>query len=207
MKDLGSYLKNERVSSGVSLSEAAEDLNLSITLLENIESGNVRAFKDVYELKEYIKRYAKYLGADPDKAVDEFNGFLFEKTSKISIEDIKEAQSKLNNLQDEEKKKVISPYTTFEERKALLKPILIIIFIFGMSSLISLEFFASADNGSVGSSGYYDQNETNFVSMYDQMYDKANAWIPTYQDLLKGMYGDLNGDFSDFSTLYGANVD
>ena len=79
MKDLGSYLKNERVSSGVSLSEAAEDLNLSITLLENIESGNVRAFKDVYELKEYIKRYAKYLGADPDKAVDEFNGFLFEK--------------------------------------------------------------------------------------------------------------------------------
>ena len=105
MKDLGSYLKNERVSSGVSLSEAAEDLNLSITLLENIESGNVRAFKDVYELKEYIKRYAKYLGADPDKAVDEFNGFLFEKTSKISIDDIKEAQKKLNNMQDDEKKK------------------------------------------------------------------------------------------------------
>jgi hypothetical protein len=52
-------------------------------------------------------------------------------------------------------------------------------------------------------SGYYDQNESNFISMYDQMYDKANAWIPTYKDLLKGMYGDLNGDFSDFATLYG----
>ena len=59
MKDLGSYLKNERVSSGVSLSEAAEDLNLSITLLENIESGNVRAFKDVYELISRHNTYTK----------------------------------------------------------------------------------------------------------------------------------------------------
>ena len=145
MEDLGSYLKNERVSSGVSLSEAAEDLNLSITLLENIESGNVRAFKDVYELKEYIKRYAKYLGADPDKAVDEFNGFLFEKTSKISIDDIKEAQKKLNNMQDDEKKKVISPYTTFVERKKILKPILIIIFLLLVVLLVLYLFFNNKD--------------------------------------------------------------
>ena len=61
MKELGNYLKTARIKNGVSLTEVSEDLDLSTALLENIESGNVRAFKDVYELKEYIKRYAKYL--------------------------------------------------------------------------------------------------------------------------------------------------
>ena len=44
MKELGEYLKHTRVSNGVSLAEAAEDLELSTSQLENIESGNVRAF-------------------------------------------------------------------------------------------------------------------------------------------------------------------
>ena len=95
MKELGEYLKHTRVDNGVSLAEAAEDLELSTSQLENIESGNVRAFKDVYNLKQYVKQYAKYLGLDPEKVVDEFNGFLFEHTSKISLDDILAAQKKL----------------------------------------------------------------------------------------------------------------
>ena len=63
MKELGEYLKRTRISNGVSLTEACEDLEFSTSHLENIESGNVRAFKDVYELKEDIKVYAKYLGS------------------------------------------------------------------------------------------------------------------------------------------------
>ena len=55
MKELGEYLKRTRISNGVSLTEACEDLEFSTSHLENIESGNVRAFKDVYELKESIK--------------------------------------------------------------------------------------------------------------------------------------------------------
>ena len=69
MKELGEYLKHTRVSNGVSLAEAAEDLELSTSQLENIESGNVRAFKDVYNLKQYVKQYAKYLGLNPEKVV------------------------------------------------------------------------------------------------------------------------------------------
>lgn len=88
MKELGEYLKHTRISNGVSM-EAAEDLELSTSQLENIENGNVRAFKDVYGLKQYIYQYAKYLGLNPEKVVDEFNGFLFEHTSKISLDDIK----------------------------------------------------------------------------------------------------------------------
>ena len=121
MKELGEYLKRTRIGNGVNITEACEDLELSTSQLENIESGNVRAFKDVYELKDYIKLYAKYLGLDSDKVVDEFNGFLFEHTSKISLEDIVQAQKMI------EEKKVKSPYTKEFKEKTNPWPVLIIV--------------------------------------------------------------------------------
>ncbi len=120
MKELGEYLKRTRVSNGVSLTEACEDLDFSTSHLENIESGNVRAFKDVYELKEDIKLYAKYLGLDPDKVVDEFNGFLFQHTSKISLDDIMAAKKKKEA--EEEERRVKSPYTIEHKKKVSVWP-------------------------------------------------------------------------------------
>ncbi len=108
MKELGNYLKETRINNGVSIEEAAEDNNLSTSQLENIESGNVRAFKDVYKLKEYIRSYSKYLGLDPVEVADEFNDFLFEHTSKISLDDIMEAKKK---IEEKEENKIKSPYT------------------------------------------------------------------------------------------------
>lgn len=123
MKELGEYLKHTRIDNGVSMEEAAEDLELSTSQLENIENGNVRAFKDVYSLKQYVRQYAKYLGLEPEKVVDEFNGFLFEHTSKISLDDIKEAQRK---LEEKEEKKVKSPYTIPHKKKVPLWPLIFI---------------------------------------------------------------------------------
>lgn len=125
MKELGKYLKVTRISSGVSIEEAAEDLDISITQLENIEDGNVRAFKDVYKLREYIKQYAKYLGLEPDKISDEFNDFLFEHTSKISLEDILEAKKKQD--EKEQKERVSSPYTKEYKKKFNYTPIIMAI--------------------------------------------------------------------------------
>lgn len=122
MKELGEYLKKTRMGNGVSLTEACEDLDFSTSHLENIESGNVRAFKDVYELRESVKAYAKYLGLDPDKVVDEFNDFLFQHTSKISLDDIKMAQKKLEPVE----KKVKSPYTIEHKEKNNFLPLLYI---------------------------------------------------------------------------------
>ena len=48
MKELGEYLQDVRRSNGVSLLEVASDLKVDVLLLENIESANIRAFKDVY---------------------------------------------------------------------------------------------------------------------------------------------------------------
>lgn len=107
MKELGEYLKEARESNGVGLEEAADDLNMTKNDIENLEEANIRAFKDVLSMKTKIKEYAKYLGLDPEQVVDEFNDFLFEHTSKISLDDILEAQKK----QEEQEKKVMSPYT------------------------------------------------------------------------------------------------
>ncbi len=125
MKEIGEYLKRTRIKNGVSITEVAEDLDFSTTLLENIESGNVRAFKDVYELKDAVKAYAKYLGLDSEKVVDEFNGFLFQHTSKISLEDIKAAQKK---LEEKDKNKVKSRYTKEYKEKVSRVPIIAVIF-------------------------------------------------------------------------------
>lgn len=118
MKELGEYLKRTRISNGVSVTEACEDLEFSTSHLENIESGNVRAFKDVYDLRESIRVYAKYLGLNPDKVVDEFNGFLFQHTSKISLDDIVEAQ----NNKEKNTKKIMSPYTKEYKKKVNYSP-------------------------------------------------------------------------------------
>lgn len=128
MKDIGEFLKSSRINNGVSLEEAAEDLNLTVTELENIEDGNIRAFKDIYALKELVKEYGKYLGVQIDHILDEFNDFMFEHTSKISLDDILEAR-KLAKEQ-EEKNRVFSPYTKIRTQKIRLdriklKPLLI----------------------------------------------------------------------------------
>ena len=115
MKEIGEYLRNVRISNGVGLEEASEDLNLSVTQLENIEEGNTRAFKDVFVLKELVRDYAKYLGLELNQVMDEFNDFMFEHTSKISLDDIKEARAL--KKQEEEKKKISSPYTMIPKKK------------------------------------------------------------------------------------------
>lgn len=122
LKELGEYLKEHRESNGVGLEEASEDLDISIDDLENIEVGNIRAFKDVLGLKNKIKTYAKYLGLDPEKVADEFNDFMFEHTSKISLKDILEAEKKAN---EQVPKQMHSPYTKIRKKKANIKGILI----------------------------------------------------------------------------------
>ena len=126
MKELGEHLKETRIKHGVSLEEAASDLNVSTDLLENLESANTKAFKDVYDIKKIIKEYAKYLGLDEVKVQDEFNDFLFEHTSKISLDDILTAQKKL----DDNEKKVQSPYTKDYSRKFGILPIISLLLLF-----------------------------------------------------------------------------
>lgn len=137
LKELGEFLKENRQNQGVSIEEAAEDLQTEAIQLENIELGNTRAFKDIYVLKELVKQYAKYLGLDPEKVLDEFNDFLFEHTSKISLDDILEAKKKQEPK--EEVKKMTSPYT--KERKPRKKIPVKFFVLTGIVVFVVLSFF------------------------------------------------------------------
>lgn len=110
MIEVGDTLRSSREVSGVTLEEVSTDLEIPVILLEQIEDGNMGAFKDVFELKEYIRKYAKYIGLDPDEIIDVFNGDMFERTSKIPMDKIEEAV-KENAIEEEKDTRVASPYT------------------------------------------------------------------------------------------------
>ena len=123
MKDIGLEFKEKRNEIGISIEEVGDDLKIDPILIENLEEGNNKVFKDIIELKDIITNYAKYLGLDYDKILDDLNDYLFEKTSKISVEDIKERLAKSTPVE----KKIKSPYTVeFKNKKDRSKLFIII---------------------------------------------------------------------------------
>ena len=92
MKEIGEELKQARESSGLTTDEVASDLNLRVSQIENIEQGNMKAFKDVYYLKCFVRDYAKYLGLDEEKIMDAKQHFNIEAYFKNLCETNKLAQ-------------------------------------------------------------------------------------------------------------------
>lgn len=143
MKELGEEFRILRKSNGVSIEEASGDLGITPKELECLENGNFKVFKDVYELKKIILNYAKYLGVKEDKIIDIFNDFLFEKTSKISKDDIKEMKKK-----EEVEEKVSSPYTKIAKTRYDFAPIVLLVVLLVFISLVVyllLSFFKKGD--------------------------------------------------------------
>lgn len=132
MKELGNRLSELRKASGVTLDEASHDLGINVVELENLEQGNVKAFKDVYELRNSIKSYAKYLGLNEVNTIDEFNDYLFEKTSKISLDDIKASLKK----EDKKEDRISSPYTKIKHTRYDYAPIVLTVVLLVFISLI-----------------------------------------------------------------------
>ena len=127
MKEIGERLREARESIGISIDEVSEDLKLGQEQIINVENGNVDAFKDIFNLKYFIRDYAKYLGLDSERILDEFNEYLFDMTSKIPIELIKEAKKDKNENND-----TISPYT--KESSKIKVPKIII----GLAAIVIL---------------------------------------------------------------------
>ncbi len=113
MKEIGEKLKEARESIGVSVDEAAEDLKIDASQIIDIENGNVEKFQDIFNLKYFIRDYAKYLGLNKEEIVDDFNEYLFDYTSKLSLDEIKK-ESK-----EKESNKIKSPYTIERKREKI----------------------------------------------------------------------------------------
>ena len=124
MEEIGIALKEARENIGLSIEEAASDLKVKPSQIESIEEGNKEQFKDVFALKYFIRDYAKYLGLNYEDIIDEFNEYLFDYTSKISLDDIKRAKKQLEK-KEEKQDRIASPYTIERERKWSIPPVMI----------------------------------------------------------------------------------
>ena len=123
MKEIGEKLRETRENMGISIEEVSSDLNVNVKQIENIEAGNMEAFKDIFYLKYFIRDYAKYLGLNKEDLVDEFNEYLFDYTSKLSLDEIKKAQKE--EKKDKIEKRIKSPYTIERKNGLYIPPIII----------------------------------------------------------------------------------
>lgn len=121
MKNIGLKLKEKREQNGLSIEEVAEDLKMRPTQISSIEEGKTEDFKDVFYLKYFIRDYAKYLGLDSEKILDEFNEYLFDVTSKIPVDVINQAKKE----RKEDNNKQSSPYTKEVKKKLKIPKIII----------------------------------------------------------------------------------
>ena len=133
LNEIGSDFKQARSSSGLSLEEVSADTSIPVEALEQIEAGSIGSFKDIFKLKEYLQTYAKYLGLDPNKVIDDFNEYMFEYTSKIPLDDLEKAiEEKERQTLEEERTgniRVVSPYLRPKEESKVMKYIIIAVVI------------------------------------------------------------------------------
>jgi len=119
MQQLGEAFREKREQMKLELDEVAADLEIASKQIEQVEAGDRHAFADVFDLKEFIRVYAKYLGMDADKCIDEFNEYLFDFTSKIPLKALEIAKKE----KKQKKEEIKSPYT---KTRLKFQPILVI---------------------------------------------------------------------------------
>ncbi|MDD4027672.1 MAG: helix-turn-helix domain-containing protein [Bacilli bacterium] len=144
MKEIGEKLKTTRENTGLSIEEVSEDIKIEVNKIEAIEQGIKDIFKDIYELKDYISIYSKYLNLDVEDILKEFDEFVFDYTCKITV-------GELNNNCVEEKK-VISPYTKEVKKQNKKIWLLVLIFILLVGAVVGYIIIKNKDD-----------NNTNFV--------------------------------------------
>ncbi len=135
--------------SGLTLDEVSKDLEIPVLSLEQIEDGNIGSFKDIFLLKDYLESYAKYLGIDYEDVIDEFNEYMFEKTSKIPMEEIEKAV-KEKEKEESESNRIASPYTKTAPIKSNKQFIFMLILI---TVLVIIAIIWSIKQITVGSTG------------------------------------------------------
>ena len=99
-------------------------MKISLNDIKNLEEGNIEHFKDVTILKTLIREYSKYLGLDKDEMIDEFNEYLFDYTSRISLEEIMNAKKSID-----EEERIKSPYTIEHKNRTFLSNLFLIIIV------------------------------------------------------------------------------
>ena len=104
--NIGTYLKNKREKSGITLREMERGSGLKKSVILTIESGDLSALPDPKHARFLIKQYCKYLKIDSDKLLERF---------KDDLPDVKEIGQKRNQKEDQDfqyLKKVLLGFVT-----------------------------------------------------------------------------------------------
>lgn len=155
MVEAGETLKSTRESTGVSIEEASKDLNIPVIVLEQIEDGSIGSFENIYELKQYMLDYAKYLGVNTENIITKFNEYMFEYTSKIPMDEIEKAVRE-KNKEKEEEDRIFSPYTRVYPKEKTLPYIItgVVVIILVIIAIIWSVKQITINNNSSGVMGY-----------------------------------------------------
>lgn len=87
-----------------------------------------------------ISSYSKYLGLNSTEVMDEFNEFMFEKTSKLQIKKIEEALRE-DRKEEARSQEIASPYTRvapLKSNKSFIITIIIVIILVVLAILWSI---------------------------------------------------------------------
>lgn len=148
MKEIGESFKNARETIGISKEEVVKDLNITESQLDNLEDGNVNAFKDVFFLKDLIRKYSRYLNLDEEANIDKFNEFIFSYTSKIPVDEILEQTREINILESQNNEnKIVSPYTIKKKKSVNKYNVLFVIAVVVVVLIILFVIKYVTDNG------------------------------------------------------------
>lgn len=142
MKEIGESFKEAREKIEITKEEVIKDLNITMEQLDNLEDGNANAFKDVFFLKDIVKKYAKYLNLNEDVIMGLFNDFIFGYTSRIPVDEILEQTREINILERKHNAdKVSSPYTKMKKERKIK---FIFLYVTGIILLIVLIYLIIA---------------------------------------------------------------
>lgn len=73
MKETGEFLKNKRLEKKLSLEEISSQTKIQLSILKNIEDGNLEPFKNKTYIKGFLRQYAKALHLNTEDVIAIFD--------------------------------------------------------------------------------------------------------------------------------------
>jgi cytoskeleton protein RodZ len=78
MKNLGEYLRAERLARGITLEQISADTRITVSMLQAMEEGDIDRLPAPVFTKGFLRAYAEQVGLDPDEVVMEYQDLIGE---------------------------------------------------------------------------------------------------------------------------------
>lgn len=86
MKDIGKFLKENRIKQKKTIQDISDYTKMNINIIRNIEEGNVAYFSnDLTYLKYYVRSFANAVNVDYDSLADKVEESTFEYTQSMQV--------------------------------------------------------------------------------------------------------------------------